>query len=110
MPKIPDDDLPFPFHGRVVWLTPGQGGRTTGPPQPSGGAYAANAYVPPETATSGLASFVLRDFEPGAPVTSAAGRWLVVENAGPYRIRAGTVVVLTEGPRPVGYFHVERIE
>ncbi|WP_328613470.1 hypothetical protein OHS18_32940 [Amycolatopsis sp. NBC_00355] len=31
----------------------------------------------------------------------------MVENAGPYRIQPGTVVVLTEGPKPVGYFHVE---
>ncbi|WP_086840616.1 hypothetical protein [Amycolatopsis kentuckyensis] len=100
----------FPFRGRVVWLTPSQGGRTTGPPRPGEtGTYAANAFVPPRSAESGLASFVLRDFEPGAAVTSAAGRWLVVENAGPYRIQEGTVVVITEGPNPVGYFHVERL-
>ena len=107
VPKLPNDD-PFPFRGRVVWLTPGQGGRAAGPPRPGeSGVYAANAFVPPRTAGSGLASFVLRDFEPGAPVSAAAGRWLVVENAGPYRIEEGTVVVMTEGPKPVGYFHVE---
>ncbi|MET8848019.1 hypothetical protein [Amycolatopsis sp. NPDC004625] len=106
MPNSPD----FPFHGRLVWLTPGQGGRAAGPPQPTDRGYAANAFVPPRTAESGLASFVLRDFEPGASVTSAAGRWLVVGNAGPYLVRAGTVVVVTEGPKPVGYFHVERVE
>ncbi len=34
----------------------------------------------------------------------------VVDNAGPYRIQEGTVVVITEGPRPVGYFHVEEVD
>jgi hypothetical protein len=108
VPNLPND-APFPFRGRVVWLTPEQGGRTTGPPRTGErGVDAANAFVPPRTAGSGLASFVLRDFEPGAPVTAAAGRWLVVDNSGPYRIQEGTVVVLTEGPQPVGYFHVEQ--
>ncbi|WP_206793312.1 hypothetical protein [Amycolatopsis sp. MtRt-6] len=107
MPKLPND-APFPFHGRIVWLTPGQGGRTTGPPQPADGhTYAANAYVPPRTAVTGLASFVLRGFEPGALVSTADGRWLVVENTGAFRVEAGTVVVITEGPKTVGYFHVE---
>ncbi|MEV4055516.1 hypothetical protein AB0J55_30295 [Amycolatopsis sp. NPDC049688] len=109
MPNLPND-VRFPFRGRLVWLTAEQGGRLTGPPHPPDGVYAANAYVPPQTAASGLASFVLRDFEPGALTASAAGCWLVVDNAGPYRIQEGTIVVITEGPKPVGYFHVERIE
>ncbi|WP_410668273.1 hypothetical protein [Amycolatopsis sp. cmx-4-68] len=109
MAKLPDD-VPFPFHGRVVWLTPEQGGRTTGPPRAdSDDDYAANAFVPPRTADSGLASFVLRDLERGALVSPAKGRWLVVENSGAHRIQPGTVVVITEGPKPVGYFHVEEV-
>ncbi|MEU5260123.1 hypothetical protein [Amycolatopsis sp. NPDC021455] len=108
MPKLPND-VPFPFRGRVVWLTPEQGGRTTGPPRPGeSGVYAANAFVPPQTAGSGMASFVLGDFDPSNWATAAAGRWLVVDNAGPYRVQEGTVVVITEGPEPVGYFHVEQ--
>lgn len=106
MARIPDT-VPFPFRGRIVWLTPGQGGRAGGPPRTDD--YAANAFVPPCTADSGLASFVLRDAEPEAWVSPAAGRWLVVENSGPYRVQPGTVVVITEGPKPVGYFHVEEV-
>jgi hypothetical protein len=30
----------------------------------------------------------------------------VVGNSGPYRIEEGTVVVITEGPKPVDCFHV----
>ncbi|MEU4245933.1 hypothetical protein AB0F15_00825 [Amycolatopsis sp. NPDC026612] len=104
MTKLPHD-VPFPFHGRVVWLTPEQGGRTTGPPRADD--YAANAFVPPHTLRFGLASFVLRGFAPEAWVSPAKGRWLTVENSGPHRIRPGAVVVITEGPKPVGYFHVE---
>lgn len=106
MAKLPAD-RPFPFRGRVVWLTAEQGGRTTGPPPADD--YFANAFVPPRTADSGLASFVLRGTAPGAVVSPAAGCWLVVDNSGPYRIQEGTVVVLTEGPRPVGYFHVAEV-
>ncbi|MFJ7210692.1 hypothetical protein [Amycolatopsis sp. NPDC098790] len=109
MAKLPDDS-PFPFRGRVVWLTAEQGGRTTGPPRAdTEDDYMANAFVPPRTADSGLASFVLRDLSPGAVVSPAAGCWLVVGNSGPYRIQAGTVVVITEGPRTVGYFHVDEV-
>jgi hypothetical protein len=52
----------FPFRGSVIWLTPEQGGRETGPPVPvlSWPYYAATAFVPPHTAGTGLASFVLR--------------------------------------------------
>ena len=42
----------FPFCGSVIWLTPEQGGRGTGPPVPllSWPYYAATAFVPPHTA------------------------------------------------------------
>ncbi|MDQ0378558.1 hypothetical protein [Amycolatopsis thermophila] len=109
MAKFPSDAR-FPFRGRVVWLMPEQGGRRSGPPRADDEHdYVANAFVPPETARTGLASFLLRSLMPGALVSPAEGRWLAVENASPYRIQTGTVVVITEGPKPVGYFHVEDV-
>ncbi|MGW5716346.1 hypothetical protein ACWEVP_09305 [Amycolatopsis sp. NPDC003865] len=84
-----------------------QGGRRTGPPRADD--YLANAFVPPRTAGSGLASFALRGTTPGALVSPAVGCWLIVDDAGPYRIEEGTVVVVTEGPQPVGDFHVEEV-
>jgi hypothetical protein len=98
------------FRGRVVWLTPEQGGRSSGPPPPSTEwDYAHTAFVPPHTLDSGLASFALRHFQPGAWTSPAEGRWLLVENGGDHRVEPGTVVVCTEGHRVVAYFHVERI-
>jgi hypothetical protein len=107
MVKLPG---PWPFHGKVVWLTPEQGGRSSGPPQPSADIdYAHTAFVPPLTVDSGLASFALRNFEAGAWTSAAEGRWLIVENDGDQLVEPGTVVVCTEGPRVVAYFHVERV-
>ena len=42
----------FPFRGVIIWLTPEQGGRKTGPPVPCSAwpYYAVTAYVPPQTA------------------------------------------------------------
>lgn len=97
---------PNPFRGEVVWLTPDQGGRVTGPPRPP---YAATAYVPPETAESGLAPFVLDEFQPGVWRSKAAGRWLAVDNRGRQCVRRGALVVITEGPKPVGYFQVHEV-
>jgi hypothetical protein len=88
----------------------GAGGRKSGPPRADArNDYAANAFVPPHTAASGLASFVIRNLAPGALVSQAEGRWLVVENASPYEVQPGTVGVITEGATPVGYFHVETV-
>ena len=58
----------FPFRGSVIWLTPEQGGRETGPPdlRLSWPCYAATASVPPHAADTGLASFVLRNSNAGA--------------------------------------------
>lgn len=104
------DDALFRFMGRVVWLTAEQDGRRTGPPRcDSTNDYAANAYVPPHTFSSGGASFVLRTFVNGALVSRAEGAWLALPNSGPQRIQPGTVVVITEGPKPVGYFHVDEV-
>jgi len=100
----------WPFQGRVVWLRPEQGGRTSGPPKSSPhNDYAHTAFVPPHTAKTGLASFGLRNFECGAWVSAAEGRWLIVDNDGDQLVEPGTVVVCTEGPRAVAYFHVERV-
>jgi hypothetical protein len=57
----------FSFCGSVVWLTPEQGGRETMPPTPrtSWPYFAATVYVLPYTADTGLASFILRNFDVG---------------------------------------------
>lgn len=95
----------------MVWLTPEQGGRASGPPAPPADEdYASTAFVPPHTVETGLASFVLRGFEPGAWMSSAEGRWLVPENVAADRpIAPGTEVVITEGQRAVAHFHVEQV-
>jgi hypothetical protein len=100
----------WPFRGTVVWLTLEQGGRVSGPPAPPAGEdYASTAFVPPRSVDEGLASFVLRGFQPGAWRSTAQARWLVPENIGDQGVKTGTVVVVTEGPRVVGYFHVEEV-
>jgi len=106
---VPDTEE-FPFRGSIVWLTPEQGGRATGPPLPrqQWPYYAATAYVPPHTAATGLASFVLRDFQPGAWRSQAQGRWLVVGNEGDQAVQQGSVVVITEGARDVAFFVIEQ--
>ncbi len=102
---------PFPFKGSVVWLTPEQGGRTSGPPVPSEEwDYAHTAFVPPQTAETGPASFVLRGFTAGRWRSAAEGRWLVVANEGDQWVEGGSVVVLTEGARTVAYFHIHRVD
>ncbi|WP_346055204.1 MULTISPECIES: hypothetical protein [Amycolatopsis] len=93
-----------------MWLTPEQGSRRSEPPRADEHVdYATTAFVPPQTADSGLASFVLRNVTPGVLVSPAEACWLVVENTGPYHIEPGTVVVVTEGFSPVGYFHVDEV-
>jgi len=103
-------DGELPFRGQVVWLTPEQGDRSTGPPPtPPDQDYAATAYVPPAAIADGLASFVLRVTDRRAWRSAAAGTWLVVENAGPQHVQVGSVVIVTEESRPVAYFHVAEI-
>lgn len=93
-----------------MWLTPDQGGRPTGPPSTDGPSYAQVAHVPPHTVDSGTASFVLRGFDSGRLRSEAEGRWLVVENEGPYLVQEGSVVVVTEGRTVVAYFTVTRVD
>jgi hypothetical protein len=103
-------DGELPFQGEVVWLTRDQGGRSTGPPPtPPDQDYAATAYVPPASASDGLASFVIRVADRAAWRSTAAATWLVVENQGLHRVEPGTVVIVTEGSRPVAYFHVAEV-
>jgi hypothetical protein len=99
---------PFPFQGRVVWLTPEQGGRVSGPPAGSGD-YAATAYVPPQSAEEGLASFALRITDPQAWISLAEGAWLVPQDDPRFTVTPGAVLVVTEGPQPVAYFHVAAV-
>jgi hypothetical protein len=98
------------FHGRVVWLTAEQGGRKSGPPPtPETDDYAATAFVPPCTADTGLASFVLRVADRTSWTSEAAADWLVRQDDPRFDLQPGTVVVVTEGARPVAYFHVDTV-
>jgi hypothetical protein len=104
-------DRVLPFHGHVVWLTPEQGGRSSGPPvTPGADDYAATAFVPPNTARSGLASFVLRVADRKAWVSAAEAAWLVDQGVPRFDVQPGSVVVVTEGPKVVAYFHVESVQ
>lgn len=103
-------DTAFPFKGEIVWLTAEQGGRRSGPPPPLDDQdYAVTAFVPPHDVHNGLASFVLQGFRQGEWRSAAEARWLVVENDAEQLIEPGSVAVVTEGARPVAYFHVERV-
>lgn len=102
---VPDAEE-FPFRGSVIWLIPEQGGRAAGPPRPrpQWPYYAATAYVPPRTAATGLASFVLRGFQPGQWRSRAEGRWLIVSAEGNQAVQQGSVILITEGARDVAVF------
>lgn len=41
--------------------------------------------------------------------SDAEADWLAVENEGVHWIAGGSIVVVTEGPRPVAYFHVREV-
>jgi hypothetical protein len=105
------DAVGFPLHGWITWLTPEQGRRETGPPipRPTWPYYAATAYVPPHTAGTGLASFVLRNFDAHAWRSCAEGRWLATDVSGDQLVQPGSMIAVTEGSRVVAYFTVERI-
>jgi hypothetical protein len=91
-------------------LTSEQGGRTSGPPAtPEDHDYAATAFVPPWTADSGLASFVLRVANRHGWASAAEAAWLIPQDDERFRVQPGTVVVVTEGAKVVGYFHVEAV-
>lgn len=101
---------PLRYHGTVIWLTEEQGGRHSGPPTPTTGRdYAANGFVPPLTVYTGLASLVVRPARLGEWRSVADAGWLVGDYRYPHDVAEGDVIVVTEGPKVVGYFHVESV-
>lgn len=100
----------LPFAGEVVWLTPQQGGRSSGPPPtPAEQDYAAIAFVPPQTVQTGLASFVMRVEDRTAWRSRAFAGWLLVANSGEQEVGPGTVIVVTEGARSVAFFRADHV-
>ena len=99
-------DGPLRFHGRVVWLSAEQGGRRSGPPTPD---YAATGFVRPLTVETGLASIVVRAADATATESHADAGWLVTDLDYPKVVEAGDVIVITEGPKPVGFFYVDSV-
>jgi hypothetical protein len=96
--------------GTVVWLTPQQGGRVSGPPEPDYDYdYTATAYLPPRTVEDGQAGLALRRFAPGAWRTPAEGILVPAKGHRAQQVVPGSVVVITEGTRPVGFLTVEEV-
>lgn len=96
--------------GTVVWLTPQQGGRVSGPPEPDYDYdYTATAYLPPRTAEDGQAGIALRRFAPGAWRTQAEGILVPAKGNRAQQVIPGCLVVITEGVRPVGLLTVEEV-
>ncbi|WP_433167679.1 hypothetical protein [Kribbella sp. CA-247076] len=96
--------------GTVVWLTPQQGGRVSGPPEPDYDYdYTATAYLPPRTADDGQAGIALREFAPGAWRTPAEGILVPAKGHRAQQVIPGCIVVITEGTRPVGLLTVEEV-
>jgi hypothetical protein len=101
--------IPVPRLGHMADSRAGV--RTTGPPlpRPAWPRYAATAYVPPYTADTGLASFILRNFDAGAWRSHAEGRWPVADTQGEQLVEPGSVIAVTEGVRVVAYFTVHHV-
>ncbi len=96
--------------GSVVWLTPQQGGRVSGPPEPDYDYdYTATAYLPPRSADDGQAGIALRRFAPGAWRTQAEGILVPAKGNRAQQVIPGCIVVITEGIRPVGLLTVEEV-
>ena len=99
------------LRGTVVWLTPQQGGRVSGPPEPDYDYdYTATAYLPPLTAEDGQAGLSLRRFAPNAWRSPAEGLLVPGEDIRGQQVAPGCIVVVTEGLRPVGLFTVEEVQ
>jgi hypothetical protein len=95
------------MRGQVVWIPADQGGRTSGPPNtPPDSDYAATAFVPPHAEP---ASFVLRVADRTGWTSPAEAAWLVERDDPRWAVEPGTVVVVTEGARPVARFTVESV-
>lgn len=101
-------------YGRVIGylLTVGkrQARRRSGvPPALDGSSYAHVAHIPPRSVADGSASFVLRGWDPTRWRSNAEGRWLLDANEGDQLVTPGTVVIITEGLRPVASFRVDHV-
>lgn len=97
-------------HGTVVWLTPQQGGRVSGPPEPDYDYdYTATAYLPPRTAEDGQAGIALHRFAPGAWRTPVDGILVPAKGHRAQQVVPGCIIVITEGVRPVGLLTVEEV-
>ena len=64
---------------------------------------------PAEHRPEGLASFVVRVEDRTAWRSRAFAGWPMVDNAGDQAVDPGTVIVVTEGPRPVAVFRVDHV-
>jgi len=96
--------------GMVVWLTPQQGGRVSGPPEPDYDYdYTGTAFVPPRTAEDGQAGVCLRRFAPGAWRTPVEGILVPGQGNRAQQVIPGCLVVITEGVRPVAFLTVEEV-
>ncbi|WP_328998517.1 hypothetical protein OHA18_29195 [Kribbella sp. NBC_00709] len=96
--------------GTVLWLTPQQGGRVSGPPAPDYDYdYTATAYLPPRTPDDGQAGIALRRFAPSAWRTPAEGILVPAKGNRAQQVIPGCIVVITEGVRPVGLLTVEEV-
>ncbi|MEV4261707.1 hypothetical protein [Kribbella sp. NPDC049584] len=96
--------------GTVLWLTPQQGGRVSGPPEPDYDYdYTATAYLPPRTPDDGQAGIALRRFAPGAWRTPAEGILVPGKGNRAQQVIPGCIVIITEGVRPVGLLTVEEV-
>jgi hypothetical protein len=97
--------------GTVLWLTPQQGGRVSGPPEPD---YdyddTATAYLPPRTAEDGQAGIALHRFAPGAWRTPAEGILVPAQGNRAQQVIPGCIVIITEGVRPVGLLTVDEVQ
>lgn len=99
------------LRGTIVWFTPDQGGRVSGPPMPDYDYdYTATAYVPPRTADNLQAGIALSRFAPGAWRSPAEGLLAASPDARAQHISPGSIVVITEGTRPVGLFTIAEVD
>lgn len=98
----------FPVWGTIIWLTPEQGGRRSGPPPtPWDTYYFATAYVTPHRREDTLASVVIDVSVRDAWQSHAKLRWL----ADPHpAVGRGSCIFITEGPDAVAIFTVEHVD
>src|SRR5579862_7149066 len=99
-------DGPFPFHGVLEWIPAEKGGRAKPLPVSS---FAAVGWRQ-DVGSDGMASLLLRGFEPGRRRSRADARWLVPRADAQYVVSVGDVIIVGEGSRPVARFHVDAVD